>query len=173
MNNLYYWGTAVAIVGSLYYFRNQIVDSILLYKATRNENNNNISIKLYGSKNTYITYTTKIKKFSEYKNKYPKLKFIEIDYQQNNKNYSIIFDKDFQFPLKIENDIKGYKKEFLSFVSGDVDITERLNKLLGPKRDFYKSFDIEIPVKYISDKDINCTDNQLNEYTLSLNDFLK
>tara|TARA_B110000967_G_C18807611_1_gene521860 strand:- start:518 stop:1048 length:531 start_codon:yes stop_codon:yes gene_type:complete len=175
MNSLYYWGTAIAIVGGLYYFKTDIIDSILLYKAIRNEKNeknDNISIKLYDSNNTYITYTKKLETFKEYKDRYPNMKYVEIDYTHTKKNYSVIFDKDFQFPLEIENEVKGYKKEFLSCVSNDVDVTVRLNKLLGPNRDFYKSYDIKIPVKYILDKDINCIDNQLNEYTLTVNDIL-
>lgn len=172
MNYLCYLGTAIGIMSGLYYFRNEICDCILLYKATRNENKNNITIDLYDTSKVKVHTSYTLKSFQDYKRDYPTLLFIEINYKHNNKEYSVIFDKDFQFPLKIENELKGYKKEFLSCTSGDKDLTDRLNKLLGPNRDFYKSFNLEIPVKYISDKKINCTDNELNEYILDITDVL-
>ena len=173
MNYVYYIGTSIACLGGLYYFRHTIIDNILLYKATRPKKKTNRTIKLYGPTNNYITSTKLLKTFAEYKKRTPNLTYIEIDYTHNTKNYSIIFDKDFQFPLEFDNQLKGYKREFLSCITNNVDITERINKLLGPNRDFYKSFNIEIPVKYITDKEIKVIDNEINEYTLTINECLK
>lgn len=97
------------------------------------------------------------------------LGYISISYQLLGKRFMIMYDCAYKFPpypniVKLD---KGYKYKFLSAITDNKDITEHINQLLGPKNNFYNDIGLKMKTKYISTDNIDCMDNNVNDFIMS------
>ena len=173
---IYYFGSLLGLFLIFWFYREEVMDYVFLkyseHKRLPISNNYLIEkVNLYKNREL-LKHFDNLETYSSYKRRYPELTFIEIIYTYLGKRYRIIFDKEFDFP-PYDNNVDlpiGYKLEFLSCtLDDDKDITQQMNELLGPMRNFYKDINIKIPVSFFTDGKIECLDNNLNGLILSEN----
>ena len=156
-------------------YKYQIADYILYQyakcnKIKRTSDYDVTQCKIYNKNNNLIKVSTKLINYESAvelcKNNFG---YAEICYQLLGKKYKIYYDNEYIFPpypnlIKIKD---GYKYKFLSAIYENTDVTDEINQLLGPKNNFYSDIGIIMKTRFITDKNIKCMDNNVNDFVLN------